>query len=567
VDWSAFAGNPHLIRLSASLLDRGEDACPDYAAVKARPDLRPRVSEQRRYPPWADFPLGLVMTVLDAVEHDGVNLNEAIATTVANGRARVHPGVARWIGHAAESYLDVSDALTEGLADEGVILRPARVPRVVQGGRSPAELRVLTAWGRWYESVDGAVVEFRRLRMGRPRGTADQPSTLAMAFIAGLGEPVADPRDVYRAFPVPTQKDLPRPSRVRVVEVGLTSGTEHVLLDTGPGEIRRTYQNKVRPVAQKILAGGGGIPGRDCTTCRTRPSCDALPTAPGLLGLRHRGTHRRIWSVTTSRRYEVCPAQAHLQELWIPGESDSSPAAARGRAVHRWLAAAHARGRACTAADLPEATAEDCGLADAVLDRADYHEARPYLLGHLDVCPLNAPEGVTEIRCEPTIAAYDSVADVIVIAEPDLLRRVHGRLVYREVKTSAAPRGLTRENALSAVPQLALAVCLIAAGVFGSRDGLVELEELHPSAAEPLLVFDAADPSVIAAARAVAYERVARWHTDIRFAANPGWWCRYCPVSRWCPDAATDGSGEWSGPQARAIAELVTARETDEPPF
>lgn len=562
-------GNPHVIRLSAGLLDRPGNACPHHAAVRARPQLRPRRGEQRRYAPWEDFPLGLVMEILDAVEHDGVPLDRAIRQTLASCRKRVHPGVARWVAHAAESYLEVAEALADQLAREGVDLRPAPAPRVVQGGRSVAELRILTAWGRWYESTDGAVVEFRRLRMRGPRGTPDQASTLAMAYVAGVGDRVEDPRDLYTAIPVPVVADLPRPRRVRVVEVGLTTGTEAVLVDGDPAGIRRDYRSKAIPAAQRLLDGGAPAPGRDCAACRVRPSCHALPVTPGLLGLGDRGTHRRTWSITTSRRYEICPAQAHLQELWIPGEETSSPAAARGHAVHRWLAAAHARGRACTLADLPEPTAADCGIADEVLDRADYQEARPYLLAHLEVCPLADPDGVTDIRTEPTVAAFDPISDVVVLAVPDLLRRVHGRLRYREVKTSVHPRGLTRENALAAVPQLALAVCLIASGAFGDRDGLVELERLHPGGAEPLLVLDATDPSVVAAARAVVHDRVARWHADVDFAATPGWWCRYCPVSRWCPDASAtlEDHAEFTSPRADALADLATPDDTDEPPF
>jgi hypothetical protein len=567
MDWSALPGEPHVIRLSASALERRGGACGDFAAFKSRPRLRPPVHEPRRYAPWVDFPLGLVTAVLDDVEFDGDEPDEAIAKVLGNSRDRIHPGVASWVRHACDAYLDTADVLAAQLRHEGITLLPERTPRVAQWGTSAAELRVLTAWGRWYGTADGSMVEFRRLRMNHPRATTDQASTLAMAHVAAAGASAMDAREVYTAIPVPVRHDRPRPSRVRVVEVGLTSGTELVLLDTTPEEVRRTYISVVRPAAAALLAGGTRTPGRDCAACLLRPSCDALPVAPGLLGIDDPGTHRRTWSITTSRRYELCPAQAHLRELWLPGAGDSSAAVDRGRNVHRWLAAAHARGRACTRADLPEVTAADCGLADDLMDRADYHVARPYLLSHIEMCPLSGGEEITDIRIEPTMAVHDPLADVVVLAEPDLLRRANGRLIYREVKTSALPGTLTPENALAAAPQLALAVSLIAAGTFGEPVGVVELEQLGPETAAPVLTFDVSDPGVVAAARAIVHSRARKWHRDVEFRAKPGPWCRYCPVSRWCSQASAAPTGDL-GPRAEAVAELLaeTAHD-DEPPF
>ncbi|WP_326636393.1 PD-(D/E)XK nuclease family protein [Streptosporangium sp. NBC_01755] len=532
-----FTGNFEVVRLSASLLDHREGDCGDFAAVKARPQLWSRVSEKRRYAPWETFPLGLVMDVLDAVEFEAAQVDEALTRTLANTRSTVHPGVASWVWHACHTYLEVSESLAATLASEGVELHPERNPRIVQGGRSAAEMRSLTVWGRWYGSPDGTTVEFRRMRLRRPLGSADRPSTQAMAYVAAVGRQVEDPSELYRAIPVPV-RPVPVPERVRVVEIGLTTGTDEVLLDTTDlEEIRGAYASNVRPATARLLAGGDRIPGQHCAECKARASCGDLAHAPGLLGLDDRGTHRRTWSITTSRYYQVCPAQAHLRELRLPGDWETSPAAERGQHVHAWLETAHTRGRPCTLADLPESGADDCGLADALMEREEYHRARPYLLRHLEVCPLNGPGEASEVRPEPKVAAYDARADVVVLAHPDLLRRVDGRLVYREQKTSAVPRGITTENALEMVPQLALAVCLITAGVFEDTDGLVELEQLTPASAE-VLTFDAADPAIVSAARAVVLDRIRPWHRDVAFRATPGSWCRFCPVARWCPDAS-----------------------------
>ncbi|MEU0479828.1 PD-(D/E)XK nuclease family protein [Streptosporangium sp. NPDC006013] len=580
-----FTGNPDVVRLSASLLDRRDGDCGDFAAVKARPKLWPRVSERRRYAPWETFPLGLVMDVLNAVEFEAVPIDEALPRTLGNARDTVHPGVANWIEHACHTYLEVSESLAATLASEGVELRPEHQPRIVQGGRSPAEMRSLTVWGRWYGAPDGTTVEFRRMRLRRPLGGTDLPSTQAMAYVAAVGKQVTDPSELHRAIPVPV-RPVPVPRRVRVVEVGLTTGTDRVLVDTTDlEEIRGAYTSNVRPATARLLAGGGRTPGRDCAECKARASCGDLAHAPGLLGLDDRGTHRRTWSITTSRYYQVCPAQAHLRELRLPGDWETSPAAERGQHVHAWLEAAHRRGRACVLADLPEVDADDCGLADELMERQEYHRARPYLLRHLAVCPLRGPDEVTEVRPEPKIAAYDARADVMVLAHPDLLRRVGGRLVYREQKTSAVPRGITAGNALEMAPQLALAVRLIATGVFGDTDGLVELEQLTPDSAE-VLTFDATDPATVSTAQAVVLDRVRPWHRDVAFRAAPGAWCRFCPVSRWCPSASdtpahvTDElafdprTGEILASPGRLdsrveaiAATLVDPEPDDEPPF
>ncbi|MFD9946740.1 PD-(D/E)XK nuclease family protein [Nonomuraea sp. NPDC059023] len=501
------AGDPGPVRLPASLLDRPATNCQDFTAVKARPRLRS--VERPRYAPWDTFPLGLVMKVLDAVEFNQADPGKALDRALAG----VHPGLAAWVRHACRTYLESFEELR------------CEQPRVVQG-----DGRVLTAWGRWYGSVDGSVVEFRRLRMRHPSGSADSPATVAAAFVAAAGDPVADPKRLYHDIPVPVELAAARPQRVRVVEVGLTTGVQKVLIDASPEEIRRQYDRVARPKAAALLAGGVRQPGADCSSCKIGPACSALPHTPGMLGLDDRGTHRRTWSVTTSRYYEICPAQAHLRELRLPAEWDTTSAVQRGRDVHRWLEQAHRRGVPCEPADLPVLAAE-------VMADEDYDAALPYLLQHLEVCPLRGPGVITEVRPEPVLTAYDSRADVVVLAHPDLLRRVDGRLVYREQKTSACPRGITEENVLAAVPQLALAVCLIAAGLFGTAEGLVELEQLHPHEAPPVIVLDAADPEVVATARRIVHERAVRWHRDVTFTATPGWWCDSCPVSRWCPQS------------------------------
>lgn len=537
-------GNAEAIRLAASLLDRGDDRCTEFAALKARPTVMSSAAELR-HAPWETFPLGVVMEILNAVEFDGASADAAVDQVVSSCRSSVHPGMAMWLRHATRAYLTVDARLTAEMAADGVDLRPQSRPRVVQHAAENS-VRMLTAWGRRYESADGGVREFRRLRYGRPRGKATNASSIAIAQVTARGTVAAG--NPNRDLPVAmlTGQSDP-PTRVRVVEVCLTDATAKVLIDEHPDEIGRWYSERARQSAVKILNGGNRVPGSDCVKCKARLSCGALPRAPGLLGLSGRGTHLRTWSVSSGRYYKVCAAQAHLRELRIPGDDTSNDEVRRGIAVHEWLAAAHGRPghRPCSQADMPEPGSGKPGIAGHVIDDLEYADIRPFLLRHLPACPLAGPSTFTEVAAEQSAVAYDTEADVLVIAKPDLLRRVDGLLVYRELKTSATLWDITTSNALSLVPQLALAVCMIAEGVFGDGPktpaghvaGRVELELLTPYDAK-VITFETAGAGVVTTARQVLARLTAEWHRDTKFQAVPGSWCAACPVARWCPDSA-----------------------------
>ncbi|MBA9004808.1 PD-(D/E)XK nuclease family protein [Thermomonospora cellulosilytica] len=543
--WAAhpgLRGNAEVLRVSASMLDRTERDCADFAAAKARTGLWPRVHERRRYAPWEDFPLGLVQRALDAVEFDGADPDEAVDEVIAQNRSPVHPGAAVWVRYACRAFLQAAEWIADELEAEGVELVPERLPRVVQsasGTASAVELRMLTAWGRWYGSRDGTVREFRRLRLSRTRQAA-APSDQAIAFVAAAGRRAVG--NLYRDAPVEVTDDEDAPTRIRVVEVALVADVRpQVLVDAAPDEVRRRYQEEVRPLAQAVTVGGAHRPGSDCAECKLRASCEDLPNVPGLLGLNDRGTHRRTWSVTTGRHYVVCPARAHLRDLRLPPETllNEGSSVRRGVVVHHWLEAAHGRGRPCSPDDLPDPGSGDMGPAAGLMSPEEYAEARPYLLAHLAVCPLAGPGRVTDVAAEPTVAVFDPDADVLVVAHPDLLRRVDGRLVYREQKTTVRelPAG-TPAELFEQIPQLALAALLIAHGVFGEPAGTVELEVMTPQTAE-VRTFAAEDPEVLRAARRQITEMVRPWHRDTEFPATPGPWCERCPTARWCPAPRT----------------------------
>ncbi|MHC0429186.1 PD-(D/E)XK nuclease family protein [Streptomyces sp. O3] len=138
------------------------------------------------------------------------------------------------------------------------------------------------------------------------------------------------------------------------------------------------------------------------------------------------------------------------------------------------------------------------------------------------------------MRTEPRVVRHDTAADVVVIAEPDLLYRDADSWVWRETKTSATDRRSLRPL-LELYPQLALAVVLIARGDLGGAPSCarVELEVLRPGGAD-LEIIDPFAPANRTAAEGVLRAMVADWHGDDHYPAVPGRSCERCEVARWC---------------------------------
>jgi len=537
-------GDPTVVRVSASMLDRMDRRCPSFVAAKAHPAVWPDVFD-RRDSPIESFPLGLVMDALDRIELGDEAPRDAIEAVLRDSQKVIHPLLIRWMHHAVSQYVTASQDLADALA---VDLRLDRFGRLIQF-QDDHGWRSLVAWGRWYTSIDGTVREFRRLRMSRIR--AEDLVTPAVAARARLlADGARATANVFRRSPPVPTADEPEPSaaRIRIVEISLDTADHQVIVDVDPATARDAYLVQVRETASTLPdVTDQRRAGADCVECKLRLTCPALPKAPGLLGLPGDGTHRRTWSITSIQRYLTCPARAFARDVWLPSEPGPySDARSRGVQVHDWLVKAHRRSDAlpCRLVDLPDPTTDDAlGVADGLLTCDEYVQVRPYLLQHLDQCPLATAYDNAEP--EPTITGFDPDADVVVIAEPDLILYRDGVPIWRETKTAGAVEDFDRATALQEVPQLALAICLLADGVLGGTssvlrepyvDGLVELEILTPDASD-ILKFSSADPATVAAARKVLVDLSLDWHDDGTLAPHPGGWCGSCGVRRWCSSA------------------------------
>jgi len=163
------------------------------------------------------------------------------------------------------------------------------------------------------------------------------------------------------------------------------------------------------------------------------------------------------------------------------------------------------------------------------------------LAEHAEVCPgAHLPE-TAELRPEHQFVVWDSTADVVVIAKPDLLYEDAGSTVWREVKSSRS-RWPWRGDPVSELPQIALAVLMSRHGVLGSgRERRIELEILRPGISEVIPV-DPFNEAVHHTARATIREFVEPWHSDDLFRpVSSG--CETCVVARWCPSAAPGSQG------------------------
>ncbi|MBE1537081.1 PD-(D/E)XK nuclease family protein [Actinomadura algeriensis] len=531
------------LRFSPSSVAR-PGGCPRYRALKARPARSRANGRHRKARSRETYGLGPLGKVLDLVEFDGLDV-EAALTRWRNGRGRdTHPALVRWTEHAVGRYLDSLVAPTDGTG-KGLALQPvsrtwARRPDRPLGGLPEPHEEIV--YGRRYAGDGVRELRFTRFREVKDRERDEAEIALAAAVLAAGGPVLSDP---WSSGPLLIGR-YERPERVRVIEVGCLDGSSRELFDDVPDTAFAAYEEHARERVLEVATGEALHPGPDCGRCPIVASCPAVPSVPGLLGVDDDTGPRRIWSVTTSRRYGQCAPIPYFHDLNLPRDTvkEESESTARGRLVHAEIEARHDRVplRACAADDPVTGSAESDADKPTIKSGTDGLETRlrHQMLGdHSLVCPMRHVgfDADVEFVPEHQVVVHDPSADVVVIAKVDLLYRIGGIWRLRETKTN---RRVYEGDLLKRYEQIALAVLLSAEGALPSGSGgcRVELERL--TATGPILTeFDVNEPEPVRAAREVVRSSVAGWHSDETLATSPGKACRGCGFSRWCPDAAT----------------------------
>jgi hypothetical protein len=504
-------GKSAAVTLRLSMFGPERYRCPASDVLKAH-GLRPRVRPAWKPEVLDPFPNGPFMAAADELDWPA---NESSSRPSSGGRQRpVHDGVRQWTEHALLMYRKAFPADS----DQVPALRLASSPwvykhqRAAGDGQAAAEYRI-TAWGRCLESPDGRRRELRLPVVNRLRARSDAERAIA-ALVAAEGSPD------------------PRLEEVRVVQFALSDGDTDPVFVGSRADARDLYRKNGAPAVRALLDSQEYRPGTACVSCAIAPVCPTLPRTAGLLGTADRSRPRRSWSSTTGRGHQGCPARGYLRGLRLPADDavERNAAAERGRAVHAFLTERHdRRPRVPCIAEIPaDWVPEGYRLPDE-----ERQLGADLLRHHAEVCPLRTAGPQAEIRTEPRLAFDDTSADLVVLADPDLLYTDGNSWVWRETKTSASDR--PRRDVLAAYPQLALAVMIIASGVLPGPQGRgrVELELLRPGGAD-LRTLDPFAPGTRAAAEAMLHEQIAGWHAERLFEAVPGPECAGCEVAKWC---------------------------------
>ncbi|MFE1320895.1 PD-(D/E)XK nuclease family protein [Kitasatospora phosalacinea] len=495
-------GDSPVVRITLGMFGPEQYHCPASDLLKAR-GLRPRRKPARKPEALETFLNGPFM------DRAG-SLDRCPDLSQGGWRRPVHDGVQLWTSHALRMY-------GEAFPDHSG-LRPAPAPWVyLHHGQAPdgvgsVDYRI-SAWGRCFESPDGRL---RELRLPVKRLRTRSPVERAIAALVAA-EGASDERV----------------EQVRVLQFALADGRVDPLFEGSRPEALAVYRADGAPAVRALLNSREYRPGPACATCAVAPVCPALERTEGLLGITDRSRPRRTWSSTTGRTHSSCPARGYLRGMRLPVDDhlERGAAAERGRAIHAFLAARHGL-RPCTPCrpDVPD----DWVPEGFLLPEEEQRLGAKLLRHHAEVCPLRVVGPSPEIRVEPRLTFDDTAADVVVLAEPDLLYRDRdGTLVWRETKTSGSDRPC--RDLFDRYPQLALAVRLVGTGVLpgGTGGGRIELEVLQPGGVD-LRILDPSDPVTRAAAGATLREQVTAWHAEDRFEAVPGPECSRCEVARWC---------------------------------
>lgn len=550
---SGMVGAGRIVRIPVRHLRDSPSACPMGRALDVRRDVAVRGSAPA-FAPVADFPFKPWGQLVDQVEFHGAA--DVGAALIACGRAlsRSLPQHVEYAAGAAAAYR--AAWLAEQAARDG-----GPVPRTLPVAPQWMALRTAlevpdargvthyerTAWGRQYASSDGSVRELVIPCLGPAKEVLPLAELSAVASVLLCGRPVQD------AFATPAEPvpDLPPPpQRMRIFSAGLADGRLVLLraaengveADWTPAQVQSLHDAQVAPRLARALDGRELKPGSDCVRCKGFAACPAVLRAPGVLvappSLQTR--KRRSVSVSDLRAHHDCPARYHLTRvLKLRDGRTENEALRRGRAVDAWLNERHADplGRPCHEVPLPD---QLDGLSEEELPRAI-----AMLRSHRRHCPLNIP-AAGKIRPQYRLAVHDPRADVLVVADCDLLYEERGGVVLRETKTaSRAPSsGL---DLLEKYPQLALGVLLLQSGVLGgdARRSRVELEMLR-SDGPSLEEFSPRDAATVERARAVLAGYSVPWAADSRYEALPrvGYACTDCEALSWCATGRERAAGD-----------------------
>ncbi|MFD9518825.1 PD-(D/E)XK nuclease family protein [Streptomyces sp. NPDC059979] len=536
-------GDSALVRVGLPVLRQEEEACPLKWALKARPRVRSAVDGWRTSPV-VEFSFAAWETLVDAVEFPGKPESR-------RGEAIVTPAHLAWGREATASYLAARKRFLREQEAEG-LLRTVPVQErwvAAKAGDVPGVRKYeLEVWGRQYATPDGSVRELWLPQLGSLRPTRPLAELAAAAGALAYGVPSDTGR--YTAERSALHPQGPGPDRVRIIGVGLGDGSISVLRAEGSAiaadwtgdEARELFERHTAHRVTPATSGTERRPGQDCSDCKALSSCTAVKRIPGLLGVPNRspGRKRRTVSVSDLRAYRDCPSRYHLTRvLSLRALRTENEAIRRGRAVDAWLNARHADPRRvpCRHIPLPDALPglgpDELAPALAMLER---HRAR---------CPFDRISEEDTCLPQHRITVYDPEADVVVLADCDLVYTERGGVVIRETKTSAY-RYSANGELMDLHPQLALAVLFVASGTLTGdpRRSRIELETLRPdgSAEEEL---DPFDPATVEQARSVVRDLAAPWATAAEYPEAPrsGYDCGQCEARRWCATGRAHRSG------------------------
>lgn len=548
------------IRVSAAHV-RGHEQweCATQIAAKARPTVKADRDPSVRvtYPPFHSFALGLARDaaylVMSAGKDPEVALDQVCAT--ANGDvAEAARGVAR---EALQGYL----IAIARLRDAGDL--PAETVVREFFAADDGDLRVeWFAWGLLHISRDGADREYHILTWEQAGTRRREPAAIAVyariaadAIMKQEGSIWPERWAAAASQPGPAQ-------RVRVREIGVLDASDALLLDMTAQEARAGFHPHVSERVH-VLGGGAFNPGSRCAGCPVRYECPGLARMPGVLGVAGPALWTRALTPGDLTAARNCTWQVHLErELSLPRvRRETTAAMVRGTRVHSWLEHAHARLTPCSIDDLPvpgDGSGEGLGDVAETLgwDEPTYSSLRPYLLQHVEACPLRRSD-VIAVYPEQSLAAWDTDCDVVMSTRADLVVETSDGYLVRETKSVAGHREMPQTSAevFERYPQVAVTLCLLADGldpvtgdvVEQPRPGRVEVEILRTDGHE-VRGFDTSDAEAVLIARASIADAV---DTILYSPAEPvvDKHCAWCPVSRWCsayrstPEAALDVAG------------------------